>query len=108
MQAALLLRFKPYLPTAFIALVIAYCGFQYLTGDKGFFSQEARKKEIDVKEKYLVDLKAQHKDLEAREAYLRDDNLSKDLLQERARSVLGFSGPNEYVIRMDSKDPKSL
>lgn len=87
------------MPTAIIAVVIAWACFQYLTGDKGFFSQEARSKEIAVREAQLQRLEAEQKDLEARAYYLKSDNLSKDLLAERAHIVLGFSAPGEYVIR---------
>jgi cell division protein FtsB len=92
-------RLRPYLPTALIAIVIAWACVQYLTGDKGFFSQELRKKEIAYKEAQLLKLEAEHQDLEARARYLQSNNLSRDLLEERAHVVLGFSAPNEFVIR---------
>ena len=38
-------------------------------------------------------------DLEARAHLLRDGSLSADLLEERARSLLGFADPRDYVIR---------
>jgi cell division protein FtsB len=92
-------RLRPYLPTALIAIVIAWACVQYLTGDKGFFSQEARNKEIAYKEAQLSRLEMERKDLVARAHYLKSDNLSRDLLEERAHIVLGFSAPDEYVIR---------
>ncbi|MFW2344680.1 MAG: septum formation initiator family protein, partial [Brevundimonas mediterranea] len=42
-------------------------------------------------------------DLETRVRYLRTDSLSKDLLEERARAVLGFSDPRDYVIRVPAQ-----
>jgi len=93
------MQLKPYLPTAFIAVVIAYCSVQYLTGDRGFFSQESRQVELAIKEKQLAELRAVRKDLEARDRFLRTDNLSKELLEERARILLGLNAPGEYVIR---------
>lgn len=92
-------RLRPYLPTAIITLVLTYVCVQYLTGDKGFFSQEARNHEMVVKEQHLAQLKTERADLEARAKYLRTDNLSKDLLEERARVLLGLSEPKAYVIR---------
>lgn len=92
-------RLRPYLPTAIITLVLTYVCVQYLTGDKGFFSQEARNHEMVVKEQQLAQLKTERADLEARAKYLRTDNLSKDLLEERARVLLGLSEPKAYVIR---------
>ena len=87
------------MPTALIALVLTYVCVQYLTGDKGFFSQESREHEMKAKTEQLAELKTEHADLEARAKYLRTDNLSKDLLEERARVLLGLSEPQAYVIR---------
>jgi cell division protein FtsB len=92
-------RLRPYLPTALITLVLTYVCVQYLTGDKGFFSQELRDKQLVLKEQQLAQLKTEREDLEARAKYLRTDHLSKDLLQERARMLLGLSEPDAYVIR---------
>jgi cell division protein FtsB len=90
------------LPTALIALVLTYVCVQYLTGDKGFFSQESRDRDLVVKEQQLAKLQSEREDLEARAKYLRTDNLSKDLLQERARVLLGLTEPHAYVIRYNS------
>lgn len=90
------------MPTALIALVLTYVCVQYLTGDKGFFSQESRDRDLVVKEQKLAELKLQREDLEARAKYLRVDNLSKDLLEERARLTLGLTEPKVYVIRYRS------
>ncbi len=98
----MLFRLRPYVPTALIALVLTYVCVQYLTGDKGFFSQESRDRDLVVKEHQLAQLKTQRADLEARAKYLRTDNLSKDLLEERARLLLGLSEPKAYVIRYSS------
>lgn len=87
------------MPTALIALVLTYVCVQYMTGDKGFFSQESRERDLVVKEQQLAQLKSEREDLEARAKYLRTDNLSKDLLQERARVLLGLTEPHAYVIR---------
>lgn len=95
----MLYRMRPYLPLSVILLVLTYCGVQYFTGDKGFFSQEERKIELSQKQKKLAELKTERRELEARAKYLRSDNLSEDLLQERARLVLGYNEPHAYIIR---------
>ena len=95
----MLFRLRPYIPTALIAIVLTYVCVQYLTGNKGFFSQEARDHDMKAKEQQLAQLSAERIDLEARAKYLRTDNLSRDLLQERARVLLGLSEPDSYVIR---------
>ncbi|WP_189487087.1 FtsB family cell division protein [Asticcacaulis endophyticus] len=93
------LHLRPYLPTAILSILLAYCCVQFMTGDKGLFSQDNRQKDLMVAENKLEKLKSERQDLEARARYLRTDNLSKDLLEERARVILGFGEANEYVIR---------
>lgn len=100
----MLAQLRPYLPTAIIAIFLTYCSVQYLTGDRGFFSQEDRQIELSQKEERLKALQAEREDLEARARFLRTDNLSRELLKERARVLLGLNAPNEYVIR-DQIDP---
>lgn len=92
------------MPTALIALILTYVCVQYLTGDKGFFSQEARQNEMQTKTEQLAQLQAERADLEARAKYLRTDNLSRDLLEERARLLLGLAEPNAYIIREPLRD----
>lgn len=98
----MLFRIRPYITTILILLVLGYVCVQYLTGDKGFFSQELRDQQMKSKTEQLAELKTERADLEARARYLRTDNLSRDLLQERARLLLGLSEPGAYVIRQPS------
>ena len=53
-----------------------------------------------AKSRELAELRAQRQDLEMRAQLMRDTSLSRDLLEERARSLLGFADPRDYVIRM--------
>ncbi len=92
-------KLKPYMPTAIIALVLTFACVQYFTGDKGFFAQESRDRDLIVKQEKLKKLMIERADLEARAKYLRTDNLSPDLLEERARVLLGLAEPKAYVIR---------
>ena len=47
----------------------------------------------------LTALQTQHRELQARVDGLSSEHLSVDLLEERARVVLGFARPDDYVIR---------
>lgn len=93
-------RMKPYLPSAFLLLLIAYLGVQALTGERGLLSGGAREARLEQREAQLAALTAQKQDLEVRVRYLRTDSLSRDLLEERARVVLGFVDPRDYVIHV--------
>ena len=93
-------RFRPYLPTAALVLLILYFGFHAFTGERGLLSSTQRDAALAAKSQELADLRAQRQDLEARAKLLRDSSLSADLLEERARSLLGFGHPNDYVVRV--------
>ena len=93
-------RMKPYFPSAILLLLIAYFGVQALTGQRGLLSGHERDAMLVRREAQLSGIMEQRRDLEVRVRYLRTDSLSRDLLEERARAVLGFSDPRDYVIRV--------
>lgn len=92
-------RLRPYLPSLLLAVLIAYFGFHALTGDRGLLTSEQRNKTMIQRKAELQQVRAERMDLEARARLLRDSSLSADLLEERARSLLGFADPSDYVIR---------
>ena len=92
-------RLPTYLPTAALAFLIFYFGFNALTGDKGLLLSKQRRMTLAEKQAELKSLRAERVSLETRVRFLRDDNLSADLLEERAHVLLGFADPRDYVIR---------
>jgi cell division protein FtsB len=95
----LLARLRSYLPTAALALLIVYFAVPAFTGEQGLLSSNLRDETLMAKTRELAALQAQREDLEKRARLLRDTSLSADLLEERARSLLGFADPRDYVIR---------
>ena len=91
-------RFRPYLPAAVLASLIFYFGFQALTGDRGLLSLSQRNELLITRRAELARIQAQRRDLEARAKLMRDGAVSRDLVEERARYLLGFSDPRDYVI----------
>ena len=96
-----LARLRPYLSTAALALLIFYFGVHAFTGEGGLLRSNQRDVALTTKTQELAKLTAQRHDLEVRAQLLRDTSLSADLLEERARSLLGFADPRDYVIRME-------
>lgn len=96
----MLARLRSYLPTAALTFLIIYFGFHAFTGERGLLSSTQRDAALAAKSQELAELRAQRQDLETRARLLRDTSLSADLLEERARSLLGFAHPNDYVIRV--------
>jgi cell division protein FtsB len=95
-----LVSLRPYLPTAALAFLIFYFGFHAFTGARGLLTSNQRDETLVAKTRELAQVRAQRQDLEMRARLLRDSSLSADLLEERARSLLGFADPRDYVIRM--------
>jgi len=95
-------RMKPYFPSAILLLLVVYLGVQALTGQRGLLSGHERDALMVRREAQLSGIMEQRRDLEVRVRYLRTDSLSRDLLEERARAVLGFADPRDYVIRVSA------
>jgi cell division protein FtsB len=96
-------RIRPYLPLAVLAFFIFYFGFQALTGQRGLLSWQQRKDTLAQSQRQLARLQAQRRDLQMQARLLRDGSLSLDLLDERARELLGYADPQDYVIRTGAK-----
>lgn len=99
-------RMKPYFPSAVLGLLVMYLGVQALTGERGLLSGHERTVMLEKREAQLADIQEERQDLEIRVRYLRSDSLSRDLLEERARAVLGFADPRDYVIRVSAPAPQ--
>ena len=97
----MLASLRPYLSTAALALLIFYFGYHAFTGEGGLLQSDQRDAALTTRAQELAQLTAQRRDLEVRARLLRDTSLSADLLEERARSLLGFADPRDYVIRME-------
>lgn len=94
-------RLRTFLPTAALAFLIIYFGFHAFTGAGGLLQSGERDAALVAKTRELQRLQTERHDLEMRAQLLRDTSLSADLLEERARSLLGFADPRDYVIRME-------
>ena len=95
----MLTRIRPFVPIALLAFLIFYFGFQAMTGDRGVLAWSRSDETMAAKTRELQQLRRERAELEIRARLLRDQSLSKDLLEERARSLLGLSDPRDYVIR---------
>ncbi len=91
---------KPYIRSALLFCAIVYFGVHGLTGERGLLSTSAREAKLEQRQRELAHLLEQRQDLEVRVRYLRSSSLSRDLLEERARAVIGFTDPRDYVVRV--------
>ena len=93
------LNFRPYVRLTILGGLIVYFGAQALTGERGLLNEAERREALTDRGAELARLETERSELQARVDGLSAQHLSVDLLEERARVVLGFSGPDDYVIR---------
>jgi cell division protein FtsB len=91
---------KPYIPTALLGFLIFYFAVHALTGDRGLLTGETREQTLASRAQELERVRAERIDLEMRVRLLSNQSLSRDLLEERARAMLGVGDPRDYVIRI--------
>jgi cell division protein FtsB len=92
-------RLQSYIPTALLFALIFYFGIQAMIGPRGFLLIRTRNETLRAETLQLNQLRGEREDLETRARLLRDQSLSADLLEERARYLLGVADPRDYVIR---------
>lgn len=90
---------RPHLFTAFAAFLVAYFGFQVLTGPHGLLLAHQRLVDQAEKRDTLKRLQKERAELEARDHLMRQESLSADLVEERAHVLLEFADPRDYVVR---------
>jgi cell division protein FtsB len=98
-ESSVYLNLRSFLPTIAIGVLIAFFTAHALTGPHGLLLASQRRNALATKAAALSVLRDQRQSLEIRARLLRNDDLSRDLLEERAHEVLGFVGPRDYVIR---------
>ena len=80
------------------AAIIGYFGINAYTGAHGLKAkQDLAQQQADLMRE-LERLRANRKMWEHRLALLRSDNLDPDLLDERARALLGYADPRDLVL----------
>ena len=86
------------LGTVLSFLLFAYFAYHLLHGDRGYFANKGLQAKLAQTERKLEEKREERMALENRVRLLRPDGLDLDLLDERARVVLGFVKTQERVI----------
>jgi cell division protein FtsB len=80
------------------ASVVGYFGYHALHGERGFLAWRELKGNLAAARGVEAQLAEQRLLLDRRTALLRADNLDPDLLEERARVLLGYGHPGDLVV----------
>ncbi len=87
-----------------LLLMVVYFGVSFVNGDRGLLAWIRLNDEIAVAQADLAELQAERELMEHRTGLLRPDNLDLDMLDERARVLLGYAHPDEVVIYVPNGD----
>jgi cell division protein FtsB len=81
-----------------VLLIVSYVAYQIFSGNRGLLTMfELTKKKQKLEEK-IIALEKQKETIESKVERLKPESLDIDLLDEQARSVLGYGQKNETVI----------
>lgn len=75
-----------------------YFSYHLVHGDRGYFARKGLEKKLEMAEQKLAQKTADREKLENRVRLMRPESLDLDLLDERARVVLGYMKPQERVL----------
>ena len=98
-------RARKILPTVLAASVVGYFGYHALHGERGFLAWRELKQDLSAARSVEAEVAAERARLDRRTALLRADNLDPDLLDERARVLLGYGHPGDLVVLRPGPPP---
>jgi cell division protein FtsB len=87
----------------FAALYIGYFGVNAFTGRHGLRAQQDLEQQLASMQKELSELRTEHVLWERRVALLRSDGIDPDMLEERARALIGLTDPRDLVLLLNPR-----
>ncbi len=82
----------------FAAAFIGYFAVNAFTGNHGLRAQQDLDLQLATMQRQLKAIKAERAIWERRVALLRSDKIDPDMLDERARALLGYADPRDLVL----------
>ena len=80
------------------AAICAYFAYHAVQGDRGLIAWLQLSRELAESETVLAGLAAERATLEHRVSLLRAESLDPDMLEEQARTMLNFAGPDDRTL----------
>ena len=85
----------------FAALFIGYFAANAFTGNHGLRAQQDLEQQLTAMKGDLMQLKAERAVWERRVSLLRADRIDPDMLDERARALLGYVDPRDLTLLLN-------
>jgi cell division protein FtsB len=80
------------------AALMVYFGYHAVQGDRGLMAWWNLRFEIEKANTTAAELAAERHAIEQRVTLLRPESLDRDMLEERARIMLGAAGPHDLIV----------
>jgi cell division protein FtsB len=87
----------------FAALFIGYFAANAFTGNHGLRAQQDLEQQLTAMKGDLMQLKAERAVWERRVSLLRADRIDPDMLDERARALLGYVDPRDLTLLLNPR-----
>ncbi|MDO9417391.1 FtsB family cell division protein [Pararhizobium sp.] len=87
----------------FAALFIGYFAMNAFTGNLGLRAQADLDQQLASMQAELAGIKAERMGWERRVALLRSDRIDPDMLDERARSLIGYADPRDLTLLLSPR-----
>lgn len=82
----------------FCVLALFYLGFHAVSGERGVLAYLKESRHLESLKEELASVVAEHEALDKKVKMLSSQSLDLDLLDERARLILGRAGKDEVVV----------
>ena len=87
----------------FAALFIGYFAVNAFTGNHGLRAQQDLEQQLTAMKGDLMQLKAERAVWERRVSLLRADRIDPDMLDERARALIGYVDPRDLTLLLNPR-----
>jgi cell division protein FtsB len=87
----------------FAALFIGYFAVNAFTGNHGLRAQADLDQQLAAMQTELSAIKAERATWERRVALLRSDKIDPDMLDERARALIGYADPRDLTLLLNPR-----
>jgi cell division protein FtsB len=87
----------------FAALFIGYFAANAFTGNHGLRAQQDLEQQLGAMKSELAELKAERAHWERRISLLRADRIDPDMLDERARALIGYADARDLTLLLNPR-----
>ncbi len=89
-------------------LIVGYFTYHLVQGDRGILAMWRLQSQLRYSENQFLTLQTQRKDMEKHVQLLHPSHVDQDMLDEQARSTLGYAAPNEVMVLLPKNSDSAL